>query len=197
MIVSLWTSYMRSMTDTARLDEALEPVLSVVRAIDPSDPEARAKLEAELPYDSPAVAALREIVREGDLVGRGLVTVRPCGQPTIGADDRPAVVPLREARVDQQEEPHPTPPAHLVVAADEGDRRRAQERADVAEPVRPPALPVVLVRAAGGVRGRRAATLGGLGGRAGLLAVEVVADVQDGVGRAPRQLSCHPGQRER
>jgi len=65
MIVSRASSYTPSMTDPARLDEALEPVLAVVRTIDPSDPEARAKLEAKLPYDSAPVTALREVVREG------------------------------------------------------------------------------------------------------------------------------------
>lgn len=53
------------MTDTERFDAALEPVLAVVRTIDPADPEAKAKLEAELPYDGAAIIALRRVVREG------------------------------------------------------------------------------------------------------------------------------------
>ncbi|GAB5541300.1 MAG: hypothetical protein SangKO_010600 [Sandaracinaceae bacterium] len=53
------------MTDAERLNDALAPVLEVVRGIDPADPEACAKLDAALPLDGPALATLRAVVREG------------------------------------------------------------------------------------------------------------------------------------
>ena len=54
------------MTEAAtRLDEALAPILDVVKTIDPSDPDARATLEARLPADAPAMQTLRELVRAG------------------------------------------------------------------------------------------------------------------------------------
>ncbi len=47
------------------LHEALAPVLSVVARIDPSDPSAKAKLDAELPLQGPALEKLRQVVRAG------------------------------------------------------------------------------------------------------------------------------------
>ncbi len=57
------------MTDQARLDEALAPILEIVRGIDPADSGARAKLDAALPYEAPPMRALRAIVREGVAAG--------------------------------------------------------------------------------------------------------------------------------
>lgn len=56
-------------SETARLDAALAPILEVVRTIDPADPNARAALEAALPYDAGPVRALREVVRDGVAAG--------------------------------------------------------------------------------------------------------------------------------
>ncbi|MBK8995209.1 MAG: DUF4863 family protein [Myxococcales bacterium] len=47
------------------LHEALAPVLSVVARIDPSDPSAKAKLDAELPLQGPVLEKLRQVVRAG------------------------------------------------------------------------------------------------------------------------------------
>lgn len=57
------------MTDRADLDRALEPVLAVLRTIDPADPEAKRQLEEKLPYDGDLVASLKTIVREGVAAG--------------------------------------------------------------------------------------------------------------------------------
>jgi hypothetical protein len=57
------------MTDEAKLEEALAPILEVVRTIDPSDPEARQKLEAKLPPGSAALEVLRAVVRAGIQAG--------------------------------------------------------------------------------------------------------------------------------
>jgi len=70
------------MTDTERFDAALEPVLAVVRTIDPADPGAKAKLDAELPYDSAAITALRRVVREG--VDEGWLAPRENGGIRFG-----------------------------------------------------------------------------------------------------------------
>lgn len=56
------------MTDP-NLDRALATVLDVVRTIDPSDPEATAKLEAKLPSGGEALEALRAAVRAGVAAG--------------------------------------------------------------------------------------------------------------------------------
>jgi hypothetical protein len=45
------------------LRAALEPVLATVTTIDPSAPDARARLEAALPIGSPAIAAVRSALR--------------------------------------------------------------------------------------------------------------------------------------
>lgn len=47
------------------LNEALTPVLELVTQLDPADPEARARLERELPLDGPTLTRLREVVRTG------------------------------------------------------------------------------------------------------------------------------------
>ncbi|MEZ4340092.1 MAG: DUF4863 family protein [Sandaracinaceae bacterium] len=52
-----------------RLEAVLAPVLEVVRTIDPSEPDARATLDAKLPVGSPALEALRAVVREGVAAG--------------------------------------------------------------------------------------------------------------------------------
>ena len=53
------------MTDKARLNAALEPVLAVVKHIDPADPEATGKLAEALPPGAPALTELAAAVREG------------------------------------------------------------------------------------------------------------------------------------
>jgi hypothetical protein len=53
------------MSDRETLNALLEPVIELVRAIDPSDPEAAAKLDAALPLDGEAMTKLRALVREG------------------------------------------------------------------------------------------------------------------------------------
>ncbi len=45
--------------------DILAPVLDIVRTIDPSDPNAGARLTAELPLDSPAMTAVAKLVSEG------------------------------------------------------------------------------------------------------------------------------------
>lgn len=65
-----------------RLEAALAPVLEVVRTIDPADPEAPARLEAALPVGSPALATLREVVREG--VAAGWLASREAGGIRFG-----------------------------------------------------------------------------------------------------------------
>lgn len=52
------------------LDDALEPVLEVVRTIDPAAGDAAERLAAELPLDGPVLARLRVLVREGVEAGR-------------------------------------------------------------------------------------------------------------------------------
>jgi len=46
-------------------EQALAPILEVVRTIDPADPDARASLESRLPVDSEALQALRSVLRAG------------------------------------------------------------------------------------------------------------------------------------
>ncbi len=53
------------MSDRERLNALLAPVVEVVASIDPSDPEAVAKLEAKLPFGGEALSALGALVREG------------------------------------------------------------------------------------------------------------------------------------
>jgi hypothetical protein len=55
----------RDTSDRDTLNALLEPVIEQVRAIDPSDPEAVAKLAAALPLDGEAMTRLRALVREG------------------------------------------------------------------------------------------------------------------------------------
>lgn len=57
------------MSDEARLDDALAPVLAIVREIDPSAPDAKSQLEARLPMDSATITQLRDLVREGVSAG--------------------------------------------------------------------------------------------------------------------------------
>lgn len=45
--------------------KALQPILDVVKTIDPADPKAADKLNAALPLSSDAVKTVRRIVREG------------------------------------------------------------------------------------------------------------------------------------
>lgn len=53
------------MSDQARLNELLEPVLRVIAEIDPSSPDALATLNERLPIEGPAIRALGAVVREG------------------------------------------------------------------------------------------------------------------------------------
>jgi hypothetical protein len=53
------------MTRLENLKALLRPVVEVVRAIDPSSPDARGRLEAALPLDSAAMRQIRALVREG------------------------------------------------------------------------------------------------------------------------------------
>lgn len=54
------------MSERADLDRALEPVLEILRTIDPASPdEALAALNERLPFDGPLIAPLASIVREG------------------------------------------------------------------------------------------------------------------------------------
>ncbi len=57
------------MSDRERLSALLAPVVDVVGTIDPSDPEAVAKLDAALPIDGEAMRELRAVVREGVAAG--------------------------------------------------------------------------------------------------------------------------------
>jgi hypothetical protein len=53
------------MSDKTDLERALEPVLEVLRAADPNDPDLVAMLEAKLPFDGEAMKKLGALVREG------------------------------------------------------------------------------------------------------------------------------------
>ena len=57
------------MTDMATLAAALEPVLSVVRTVDPSDSHAAEALAAALPVEGETLVSLRRVVREGVVAG--------------------------------------------------------------------------------------------------------------------------------
>ncbi len=70
------------MEERQGLDEALAPVLEVVSAIDPADPEATRTLEAALPLDGPALTALRVAVRRG--VEAGWLAERESGGVRFG-----------------------------------------------------------------------------------------------------------------
>lgn len=57
------------MSERERLNEVLGPILEIVSAIDPADPDARAKLEAVLPLEGESMEALRALVRAGVAAG--------------------------------------------------------------------------------------------------------------------------------
>jgi hypothetical protein len=57
------------MSERERLSALLEPIIDVVKTIDPADPEAVAKLDAALPIDGDALRSLRALVREGVTAG--------------------------------------------------------------------------------------------------------------------------------
>ncbi|MCP4804307.1 MAG: DUF4863 family protein [Proteobacteria bacterium] len=72
---------------------ALGPVLSVVKTIDPSDPGAKAKLDAALPLSSLSelAALVRKGVAEGWLAERGDLPVK---WGRVSKTDHPATTPL-------------------------------------------------------------------------------------------------------
>lgn len=51
------------------LRELLQPIVEIVRTVDPSAPDAAQKLEQALPLSSPELRRLRSVVREGVLAG--------------------------------------------------------------------------------------------------------------------------------
>ncbi len=53
------------MSSLNALIDALEPLLEVIKAVDPKDPNAAAALAKELPMASPQMAAVQALVREG------------------------------------------------------------------------------------------------------------------------------------
>lgn len=53
------------MSDLQTLKDHLAPILEIVRTIDPSSPDAAARLEQALPFRSERIQTLRALVREG------------------------------------------------------------------------------------------------------------------------------------
>lgn len=69
------------------LSQALAPLLAAVSRVDPSAPDAAARLTEALPLDDPAIVALRAIVREG--VASGELASRESGGVRFGRVRKP------------------------------------------------------------------------------------------------------------